>query len=283
MLLPLKQPYPYLHKGRNLIKVTLLILIIGFLFEYFIIPFQRTPDEHLYPYAIISLYHVGVAALVYFLFYWMVSLWADEEEWKVYKELSSMAVLLFFIGLGEWAIRDLIYDHPNNWQLRLMVEEVRHAYLSGSVVIILVLTFNYNFLVRKNLTQLVEMRLPSHRPSAASSMLLMETQTKSDDFELDLALLLCIRADGNYAEFYIRAGDEIQKLIKRLTIQRASEQLAAYPHFVKTHRAFIINSHVVGKVEGNAQGFQVTIEGVPFTIPVSRKHIAAFNKAAHQH
>jgi hypothetical protein len=282
MLTILKQPYPFLHKGKNLIKVTMLIFVIGFLFEYFIIPFQRTPDEHKFSYEIISLFHVGVATIIYFLFFAVVSQFVDEDDWKLYKEVLILALLLFFIGLGEWMIRDVIYYHPNNWAFSIMVEEIWHAYLSGTVIIILVLTINYNILLRQNLAQLVAMHLPPQRPQDLAQLHLIETQTKSDDFQLDISTLLCVRADGNYADFYIKEGEEVRRLTKRITIQRTMDQLTNHPHVVKTHRAYIVNAHLVGKVEGNAQGFQLYVAGVPFTIPVSRKHMADFNKAMEQ-
>ena len=261
-------------------KVTLLIFIIGFLFEYFIIPFQRNPDEHLYGYAVISLFHVGVASFIYLMYFGVVSFLINDEDWKVYKELLAMAFLLFFIGIGEWAIRDVIYDHPNNWALNILIEEVWHAYLSGSVIIILVLSFNYNLLMRKNLAHALDLGIPKgNADRIKQGAVFLETQTKSDDFQLDPSQLLCVKADGNYSEFYIKQNDEIQKLIKRITLQNTKDQLQSFPYLVKTHRAFLLNGHKVTKIDGNAQGFQVSIEGLPFTIPVSRKNIDDFNSA----
>lgn len=265
-----------MHRGKGLFKIATLIFIIGFLFEYFLIPFERTAEEHLYPYSIISLFHVGTATLTYLLYFTIVGPWVKEDMWRVYKEGLALFILLLFIGINEWLIRDLIYNNPRNWELAVLIEEVWHAYLSGTVVIVLVLFTNLRTLEKRHTQQAETLPIDKSNENEPSIYLFLKTQSASDDFTLDLSKLLCAHADGNYVEFYLKTDDSVERLIKRLTFQSALEQFQDYPFLVKTHRAWLVNSHQVARAKGNAQGYQLTLNRLDFEVPVSRAHLADF-------
>ena len=73
------QPYPFYHQSKSLWRITLLIFVIGFLFEYFLIPFQRTPEEHKFGYVFISLMHVSVAVILYYIVFLVVNQLTNED------------------------------------------------------------------------------------------------------------------------------------------------------------------------------------------------------------
>lgn len=271
----IKEPYPFLHKGRNLWRVTGLILVIGFLFEYLLVPFERNPSEHLHAFWIISLAHVGTAAVVYTAYFLILAHLIDHDDWSLGKEIGALLVLLFFIGVGEWLIRDLIYNSPYNWDFRIFVEEVWHAYLSGGVIIFLVISIGFRTSLRQNTSQAAKLDLTMN--STQEEMRVpMKANIQADDFELALNQLVCIRADGNYLEFYL-SNSEV--LLKRMSLQSALDQLKDVGPILKTHRAFCVNKTCIRKVKGNAAGYKLRMEGLDFEIPVSRSHIDGFNAA----
>ncbi len=274
----INQPYPFFHKGKELIKISLLIFTIGLLFEYFIIPFERNPEEHRFNYFIISVFHVGTATSLYFLYFLIVSNFINEEDWKVYKEIIAIFFLLGLIGIGEWLIRGIIYNNENNYDIGVLLEEVIHAYLSGSIVLILVFTFIFNVLKPKNIQIANQIKLENKQPQVLSSKEII-AQIPSDNFTLQPSSLICAKADGNYVEFYMLNGANIKKEVKRITLANTFNQLKEFTFFQKTHRAFMINLNYVEEVNGNAQGYQLKMKHLNFTVPVSRNQLHEFNKS----
>jgi len=274
----LYQPYPFFHKGKELFRISLLIFTIGLLFEYFIIPFDRNPEEHRFNYFIISVFHVGTATLIYFLYFLIVSNFVNEDDWKVYKEFVATFFLFTLIGIGEWLIRGIIYNNENNYDFGVLLEEVIHAYLSGTIVLILVFTFIFNVLKTKNIQIANQITLENKQPEFLSSKEII-AQIPSDNFTLQPSTLICAKADGNYVEFFILNGENVKKEVKRITLANTFKQLKEFTFFQKTHRAFMINLNYLEEVNGNAQGYQLKMKHLNFTVPVSRNQLNEFNKA----
>ncbi|HHP7240027.1 MAG TPA: LytR/AlgR family response regulator transcription factor [Cyclobacteriaceae bacterium] len=274
----LKQPYPYFHKNKILFRNTFLILLLVFLFEYLIEPFERTPSEHLFPYAIICIIHAGNAAIIYYMLFTMVNLFVNEDDWALGHEVISVAILLLLIGLGGYFIRDFIYDNPNNHSLQYLLEEVRNAYLVGSILFFTLTRFNYDHLTRKNVKKANQLHISNISENNEQNRINIKTNQASDDFHLFVKNLMLVKSDGNYLEFYIKEKGEIYKLIKRMTLQSAAQQLSGYNFIIKTHRAYLVNLHRITKISGNAQGYKLTLEDLDFNVPVSRSNVQAFNE-----
>ncbi len=274
----LLQPYPYFHKGRERLRNVGLILLLGFLFEYLLEPFERAPSEHLFSFWIICLIHASCSAIIYFLFSLLVSSFVKEENWKVYNEIIVLTILVFLVGTGGFLIREVIYDNPNNVSFRYFYEEVRNAYLVGSILLFIIIVANFNWYNKKYQKQAALIGLPTQSIANGKELVEIKAGLVSDHFTLSPTQVLCIRSDGNYLEFYLQNGNKVDKVLKRLTLQSASKQLAPFPFIVKTHRAYLVNILQLQKVTGNAQGYQLEVNNLDFKVPVSRGHIAAFDK-----
>ncbi len=266
--------YPYYHKGKDLLKIAGLLLVVGFIFEYFWVPFERNESEHLYSYLIITIFHIGVAVVVYIVYFLIFSFWVEEEDWKVYKELLSVFGMLTFIGVGEWIIRPIIYSNKA-LTIEYLITEVWHAYLAGGLIYLFVVYINKNMLTKQHGNQLTQFRLDKYAKKEKGPVKI-KTQNISDDFTLDPTTLICARADGNYLELYLE--NEVSPLIKRITLQSLAQQLKQSLDIIKTHRAYLVNVRFLEEASGNAQGYQLKLKGVGFDVPVSRKHLQQFNE-----
>ncbi|MEO1713289.1 MAG: LytTR family DNA-binding domain-containing protein, partial [Bacteroidota bacterium] len=89
----------------------------------------------------------------------------------------------------------------------------------------------------------------------------------------DLNKLLFVEANRNYIDVYQK--DHPPQQI-RLSMKGLGEQWASQPSIIRCHRAFFVVISQVQKVEGNAQGFQVSLQDSERLIPVSRTYIPAF-------
>jgi hypothetical protein len=272
-----REPYPFYHKGSELIRISVLLFVIGYLFEYLIVTFPRDPDEHLYSYAIITLVHVGVAVMVYFFYFLLVSQFIEEDDWTLGKELLAVFGLLLFIGIGEWGVRPLIYEKGGNLSFYTLYEEVWHAMLSGGLIYLLVTLVNTRMLRNKH--QHESKDLPHQAPQKDRPTILIKSNLKSEHLQLNVAQFICARAEGNYLELFIKEETEVTKKLIRLSLQRFLEQLQPYRFIQKTHRAFVVNTGYIRNASGNAQGYLLEMEHLDFSVPVSRQQLPHFKKS----
>ena len=243
------------------------------MFELLIVPFPRNPSEHLFPYWIISLFHVGVASLTYLVYFFILGLFVEDDNWQLGKELLAVAGLLLVIGVGEWGIRPIIYSY-DGLELRHLVEEIWHAYLSGGLVYLLVLLVNVNFLTKKHQKESKGFRIPVVGSVSHEQEII--TQNASDHFMLNPSDFICTKAEGNYLLVITKTGTGSRSDLKRLTLQSFCEQLQAFEWIFQTHRGFAVNTQYIKSMKGNAQGYQLQVEGLDFTVPVSRKYVESF-------
>jgi two-component system LytT family response regulator len=82
-------------------------------------------------------------------------------------------------------------------------------------------------------------------------------KTGFEQIKINFEDLIFCEANGNYVNFHM-AG---HKILSRMTLAETEKLLP--PHFLKTHRSFLVNIHQIDKVEKH----QVILQGKP--VPVS--------------
>lgn len=273
------QPYPYFHRGIELWRNAGMILILSFLFEFLFEPFNVNRSEHNFIYPVIVLLHSLNGAVIYLVYFLILGLFVNDDDWKIYKEAAAIFVVFCFIGTGGYLIRELIYDNPNNASVDYWIEEVRNTILVGSMLMFGIIMLNFNFLKNRNERRAKALKSKGESISSESGFLEIKASIPSDHFVVDPEKILCVKSDGNYCEFYVLKDGEVEKWIKRISLQSTSEQLANSAFITKTHRTFLVNNLHVQGVEGNAAGYLLGLPKLNFKVPVSRAHIAAFNES----
>lgn len=200
------------------------------------------------------------------------------DTWTVGKELLHISIVLLLIGIENFFLRDVIYDNANNWSFRYFFEEIRNAFLVGMLIVVIIIPFNYSLLLHKNLKSAEEVRKKSPKFLNESPVKLIQTQVKSDEFELSPHDLIAVRSDGNYSEFFIRSKDDVIKLLKRISLKELEQQLADFPQLMKTHRGWLVNLNMVQQTTGNAGGYQLSLSNFHEKVPVSRSIIPQYNE-----
>ena len=99
---------------------------------------------------------------------------------------------------------------------------------------------------------------------------------KSERFTFDSNSFIYAKAEGNYADIYLKSEDKISKLTKRIALKKLETQLADFPFIIKTHRSVLLNLNYIDSVSGNAQGYKVTLKDCPEAVAVSRNYIQSF-------
>nr|MBI1228655.1 LytTR family transcriptional regulator [Cytophagales bacterium] len=274
-----RNPYPYYYKEIPVGYLALIIFLMSLGFNYLFEPFEVYRPEHRMGYFWISMFHSFNAMVVAIVWFGILNRRVKEEQWTTGKEMLLIAGYLVVVGISQFLIRDFIYDNPLNWTMRYLYEEIRNTFLVGILFAFILIPLNFLRLQRNHRSQadLLNPRAAGAQTTPVSRPIFISTRQKSDDFTVDPKDLLLAKAEGNYLEIYI-AGPKTEKHIKRMTLKDLETQLQHLPNFCKTHRSYLVNLAVVEQVKGNAQGLQLVIPGLDFTVPVSRTMIQTFER-----
>lgn len=277
----LSQPYPYYYSQSNLPYSGLSIFLLCFSFLYFFEPFGVYPPEHKIPFFWICIAHSVIPAIIGYMYFSGINIFLrKEEDWNAGKEILNLSLVLLLVGTASFLIRDLIYDNPGNRTFRYFWEEIRNTYLAGILFTAIIVPLNFNRLFRKHQLLAHNIEDSDKREITAEELqkeVYIRTQLKGDDFMLLLSSFLFARAAGNYVEIFLTNEKSVTKLLKRITIKELEKQLSPFSYVTRTHRAYLVNTHKIGNINGNAQGYLLSFKDFPETVPVSRGMIADFN------
>jgi len=281
----LSTPYPFYFRGRSLLQVGLVIFLLAFFFNYFFTPFNVNTAEHRMDYFWISLIHAFMPILILLLLYPYIHFSPSiDEHWTIGKDLGFLSIYILLIGIGQFLIRDLIYDNPNNWSWGYFREEVGNTFLVGILLVSIIVSVNSN---RLNARYIKEANILEHsrrvfNTQNRANIIPIETKVKMDRFDLNIDQFLFAKAEGNYLLLYLYTGKDPIQLLKRITIKEFEKQLGVIDQIVRTHRSYIVNISFLEHVKGNAQGYQLTLQHANNTIPVSRNMISSFESKLQQ-
>lgn len=276
----LAQPYPFYYRSTTLARTSFLILVSIFLFAYLFEPFVVYEPEHRMNYIFICLIHGAIPAILFYVFFYFIQFIPSvEEKWNVLYEITAMFFLLVLIGIGQFLIRDIIYNNPRNWSWRYLLEEIRNTLLVGVLLNFIFVPVNFlrlNRISKNQAAALQEINRPQEHE--LPSVVPIQTMVKADDFLLDARQLLFIRAEKNYVELYLLNGTTINKTLKRISMKEIESQTAGLRFLMKTHRSYLVNLLAVEQVAGNAQGYRLKLKHCSYPVPVSRNMIPVFEK-----
>ncbi len=91
--------------------------------------------------------------------------------------------------------------------------------------------------------------------------------------------ILYIESIANYLSIWYFVDGELKQKRIRNTLKNVEETLADYPFMLHCHRAFMVNTHFITHVDGNASGCQLHLFSIDRTIPVSKANIDALRQA----
>lgn len=247
-------------------------------FNYLFEPFHVHFPEHRMSFFVISVVHAAVASFAFFCGHLLLlGFSVNRSAWTIGKEVAALAGFLLLAGLGQFLVRDFIYDNPENWSWHYFLEEIRNTFLVGSLFIALLVPLNFTRLMIRH-SRLADQVKPVESNAQASEKIFIETQLKGDDFLLDVRDFLFARSDGNYVTLHLRDGDTHIRSLKRIPIGALEDQLKQVPSIMRVHRSYLVNLEQVRKVTGNAQGYKLWLHGLEETIAVSRRMIPRFEK-----
>jgi len=245
-------------------------------------PFDVNIQEHKMDYFWISVIHSASPLFILACIALSFRLFPKKtDEWNVKNEFLLILFLVLFTGIAQFLIRDVIYANPENWSWKYFKEEILNTFIAGLFLgpIIISMNANRQKLINRQKAAHISSSLTDVKEQQNNTTVTIETEVKSEKFAFEIATFIYAKAEGNYAEIFLKKEDSVQKLIKRIPIKNLETQLAAFPFIIKTHRSVVLNLNHIENVTGNAQGYKVKLKDCSDTVPVSRNFIESFDLA----
>ncbi len=278
----LSQPAP--RNNRPVQTILLYITIVGLILAIFE-PFQYRLSNFVQFEVLIGFLVVLIITLSIFFFLLpkIFTKFYASQEWTIGKNYLHYSILLLTSG-----ILTFIYDYFllgkhslnecfNQDFFYILRWDMFAAITIGIIPTIIELFITQNRVLKQNLTeaknlnQLLSGRNKASLKNTQSDEILLTGDTK-ESISLLPNEILYIESSGNYVDICYINHTEKHKII-RSTIKQMEEKLHLYNTLVRCHRAYIINIDHIINIEGNAQGYRLTLKDCLQEIPVSRTYM----------
>lgn len=279
----LRSPYPFLCQRW---KTVVIPSVIVFLILYILQPFgiSQIGGSKFWVTFGSALVSVVASCIVTYLLPALFPSYYKEQNWTLGKYLINMLLLLLLITVGIWAFQSWLMGIGLN--ARLFFLSLSWVAVLAPFPTILFLMWNRNLQLSRNLREATEINIylskkissgdeiiASEEKEGSLIMLVFSGGTK-ETLEVQASDFYYAEAEGNYVKVTFRStkGEKLVQKMLRITMKQAEDAATACPFIVRCHRAFLVNTRLVMKVDGNSQGYRLRLEGCHEEVPVSRAY-----------
>ena len=268
----LNKPFPFLEKRSHRLLAS--VLFSGFIYVFLLIfqPFGISNIQYYKPIYVAGFFGITFIVL---LFSFLVAPIIftnlfDFDKWTIKKNVIFIIIQFLIITILNWIYNSTIgYGITEQYSLFFFV------FITVSVGIIPTLFMIYFIeknLARKNkhIATNFNKNIQYRTSTSENPKIKLLSQNKDETIIIELTQLICIKSEGNYLKVFFNLENEIKSKLIRNSIKNIEEHLIIFENIIRCHRSYIVNLDTVKKMSGNARNFNLHIENLGFTIPVSR-------------
>lgn len=275
----LLKPYPFVSTIKQKIFISLVYGKIVFLFLYIFRPFQiGIVEENLLKYTLgFGLITFIITLLNHLLITALFPTYFKTTTWIVGKMIVFLFGIIIMISIAYWYYNNNVMVYSTPIEKHSLIYFIFVTILVGLIPGIIFLYVNektknkqHTFVADKISASTPHMTLKKDKRNIQNISITLFSENKKDILSLNTNDLLYISAESNYTNvFYISNGSAKEKLL-RISLNKIESQLKNYPFVVRCHKSFIINTHLVIKMSGNARGYYLQLPDIDFQVPISR-------------
>ncbi len=279
----LNKPTAFVESKSTQILMSVFFGLFVFLFLYIFKPFGISdfPETVLIKclgYGLITLFIMLINS---FLLPLVLPKLFDPNTFKVKNNIVISLWFLFSISVANWFYTSFLFPSENVKDLITFVG------ITMSVGVFPMLLGSYYMertlnSANQKIAQQANNQLETVHQKNTLSHYKFQSENKVDFVEVDIEKLICIKAEGNYCEFYTSQKGEIKKVLFRITLKLVEKKLENEEDIVRCHRSYLVNLRKVSKVSGTARNLSLHFDNMEFTIPVSRSNSALVTNTIRQ-
>ena len=271
----LKTPFPYFfndEKKNALLSIGVCVFLMGF-----ILTFNPKAIHHIDKTILIVLFTLSVLLPGVILAPRIFPVQFDPVSWTFGKHIAFTLFMLIIIGM----VISIGLFYLNYYPQFSFVQTLLHIYpdvfIYGLIPTTLITLIAKNQMLKENLKQAlianreldrIQVLKGQAQIDRTSNSIIIHSDT-SEVLKLSVADLLFVEADDNYSIFYWRNGSEVDKKMLRMNLKNVESQLNNN-FTIRCHRSFIVNINVIDTIDGNTNGYKLSIAEGKYSIPVSR-------------
>jgi len=274
----LSTPYYFNPSPKFKFKVSISIGLFVFLFLYLFKPF------YINYFGGLILEYTSVIGIVTFLSIFFIFIipplifknYFNEDNWTIGRNLLLIQIGIIFTASWLWYIGNLFrsfYDFGSISYLRYL----SFVYLLGTFPVVIFIFFNEKNVREKRKKRAEAINSIKKHQEEDKKVVLKDfftiySNNKKEHIKFKIDDLVYITSQGNYASFFLlkNTKKELKEIVIRITLTKISQELDSYVNIIRCHKSYIINSKYIMDVKGNARGYLLKSDVIPFNIPVSR-------------
>lgn len=273
ILKKLNEPFPESNSFQDDFRFIVGVGIFVTFFLFFLQPFgmNRYPGNPFWICVVFGMITIIAATAYEFFCTYILKLKKDIPTWTLGKWI------LFTIGLvGTIAISNYLFLYFMGWVATGLDDFVQIFISTLFIGIFPVVLSGLMIQIKANKRHQIQANdmqevLPIAPPT--SEIITLTAQSNQPALTLPIHQLFYLEAMQNYVSIHYLKDHQIEKVLFRHTISAMEKQLQN-TSIIRCHRSYLVNTNLIEKVAGNAQGLRLTLKGLPdVQIPVSRKYI----------
>ena len=254
-------------------------LLVSFLFALFIYiflivfqPFGLSKIQFYRPLFIAGFFLITflVMILSFFMGPLILKKAFNPDKWTVKKEIYFILWIICLIAVFNW-----LYNSTVGEEITEQYNLLTFLFITIAVGIFPTIFFTFyieHYLANKHnlVSQELTGKIRKKNVKSTTGQIKIISENNATELTLNLQELICIVSEGNYANVFYYYKDEIKKKLIRNSLSKLNEQFVIFETIMRCHRSYIINLQNVNRVSGNARNYNLHVEKLDFTIPVSR-------------
>ena len=208
----------------------------------------------------------------------------DPDQWTVGKEIVLIvAVILAICALNVLAFATLgLSDSPLPSLLYNIVFKTIGIAILPVTILVLFEQMSYHRAQSRRAGELSKsisgspgfQGISKHQIKSHSSYkVLFEGENEKPVAFLDADKIAYLKAEGNYVEIFHQEGSpHLKRVLVRNRLKNCLQQLPE-SQFFQCHKSFVVNTHWITEIEGNARNLELVLKYSDITLPVSRSRV----------
>lgn len=267
-------PQNYLIKNPLAGALTLAVFFFSVLMIYKPVSNQGTSNL---PYnQTMAIYNLsaGLAAYISMRLFKKIKWFSTPNEWNMVKEVSFILIIMAMLGCVIYLLAFWLEPPSDRWNLATFLDSFKYAFFTGIVPFAFFTAINYQSLFITRISVIEE----SNEKMPLENKIQIRSKLKKEELTFYPSQLVYAESDGNYVIFHLLVNSKITQKMLRNSMGEVERQLADFPQFFRTHRAFIVNLKKVTAKNGNSSGYQLKLSDTDFEVPVSRQNTKSFDE-----
>ena len=270
------QLYPFQSSKKTALIICVTAGIIIFSIFYFFKPFGLQKNSDASPFLIGLMY-----GLVTFTVSLLVSLSLPlllpkifvEKKWLVYKEIIFLLFIVCCIAVANYVATVMLYKSSNS--IYGLYNMLQYTFSFAIFPILFSVVFKQQLLLKKykleaNTFNESRVKITKLQTAVIDQTAIFIGDNATEKLEILAIDFICAEAEENYTTIYYLQDNNLKKVLYRVSLKKLEIQNQKMSNYFRCHKSFYVNLNKVIELSGNAQGYKLHCEHMPFLISVSR-------------